>query len=52
MSVAPVEKKAKFGWCLSNQHEGCSKQNGDLKCNCSCHSKKKEGQKKTRVKRK
>jgi len=50
--VSPVvEKTAKFGWCLSNQHEACTKKNGDLECHCKCH-KKKEGQKKTRVRKK
>lgn len=41
----------KFGWCLSGQHEGCTKENNGLVCACSCHTKK-EGQKKKRVKRK
>lgn len=45
------EQKAKFGWCLTNNHEGCSKENNGLKCGCSCHSKKKETKKRS-VKRK
>lgn len=51
MPVTEPIGKSKFGWCLTRQHEICTKQNGDLKCHCKCHTKK-EGQKKTRVKRK
>lgn len=59
MSDKPVEveRTAKFGWCLTNQHAGtkepgCPGKNGTVECACKCHKGQKEGQKKTRVKRK
>jgi hypothetical protein len=39
-----TEKRVKFGWCTTNQHDQCRKQyidwvNTQMICSCECHTK-------------
>ncbi len=34
-----VSHKAKFGWCLTGQHDACIQKSDYGTCGCDCHKK-------------